>query len=91
MVEGSKADAAAGILAYPAATHLPAIATLVMLTAIGFLAVITAAVTASLVESGRRQFAASPEGDIARRLDEVTERLARIESALNRQGPESDV
>ena len=59
------------------------IAAVVMLTAIGLLAVITAAVTASLVESGRRRFAASSEQDVARRLDEVSERLARIEARLN--------
>ncbi len=64
------------------------IAAVVMLTAIGLLAVITAAVTASLVESGRRRFAASSEQDVARRLDEVSERLARIEARLNQ--PEGD-
>ncbi len=60
------------------------IAAVVMLTAIGLLAVITAAVTASLVESARGRFAASSEQDVARRLDEVSERLARIEARLNR-------
>jgi hypothetical protein len=54
-----------------------------MLTGIGFLAVITASVTASLIESSRRPFAES-EGDLARRLEEVTERLVRIESSLSR-------
>ena len=38
------------------------IATVVMLAGIGFLAVITAEVTASLVESGRRRFAAGSNG-----------------------------
>ena len=37
------------------------IATVVMLTGIGFLAVVTASVTASLVESSRRRFAAQSE------------------------------
>ena len=40
-------------------------------------------VTASLVESSRRRFAES-EVDLARRLEEVTERLVRIEAALAR-------
>ena len=68
------------------------IATALMLTAIGFLAVITASVTASLVESGRRRFAASSEADMEERLDELNARLARIEAALSpaRPGAPSD-
>jgi voltage-gated potassium channel len=62
------------------------IAAVVMLTAIGFLAVITASATAALVESGRRRFAARSEVDVEQRLDEVNVRLARIEAALG-QGP----
>ena len=58
------------------------IAAVVMLTAIGFLAVITAAATAALVESGRRRFVAKSEVDVEQRLDEVNARLARIEAAL---------
>ena len=58
------------------------IAGVVMLTAIGFLAVITASATAALVESGRRRFAAKSEQDMDQRLDEVNARLARIEAAL---------
>jgi voltage-gated potassium channel Kch len=59
------------------------IGAVVMLTGIGFLAVITASVTASLIESSRRRFAES-EGELARRLEEVTERLIRIEASLPR-------
>lgn len=62
------------------------IAGVLMLSAIGFLAVITASATASLVENGRRRFAATAEGDMAQRLDELNARLARIEAALGR-GP----
>lgn len=62
------------------------IAAVVMLTAIGFLAVITAAATAALVESGRRRFATGGEADIAQRLKELNDRLARIEAAIG-QGP----
>ncbi len=64
------------------------IATVVMLTGIGFLAVVTASVTASLVESSRRRFAAQSESDDARRLDVIDRRLARIEAALNQPSPQ---
>ena len=57
------------------------IGAVVMLAGIGFLAVITASVTASLIESSRRRFNAS-EADLAQRLEEVSERLERIEAGL---------
>jgi voltage-gated potassium channel len=71
------------------------IAAVVMLVGLGFLAVITASVTASLVESGRRRAAARSESeaaagadrDVARRLGELNERLARIEAALQDRAP----
>ena len=56
-----------------------------MLAGIGLLAVITASVTASLVESGRRRFAAQSEADDTRQFDEIIDRLARIEAALEQQ------
>jgi voltage-gated potassium channel len=58
------------------------IAAVIMLAGIGFLAVITASVTAGLVENSRRRVVAQSDADDARRLDEVNERLARIEAAL---------
>ena len=63
------------------------IAAVVMLTGIAFLAVITASVTASLIESSRRHVAAKSEGDVAERLAEVNERLARVERALRDAAP----
>ena len=63
------------------------IAAVVMLSGIGFLAVITAAVTASLVESSRARFTAQSGLDDARQFDEITDRLARIEAALEQQAP----
>ena len=63
------------------------IATVVMLTGIGFLAVVTASVTASLVENSRRRFAAQSEDDDARQFTEITDRLARIEAALEQRAP----
>jgi hypothetical protein len=57
-----------------------------MLTGIGFLAVITASVTASLIETSRRRFVES-EGELTKRLEEVSERLVRIEAALDAPPP----
>jgi voltage-gated potassium channel len=59
------------------------IGAVVMLTGIGFLAVITASATAALIESSRRRFATRAEHDVTRRLEEVSDRLARIETALD--------
>ena len=59
------------------------IATVMMLAGIGLLAVITASVTASLVESSRRRFTAQSEADDTRQFGEITDRLARIEAALS--------
>ncbi len=63
------------------------IGAVVMLTGLGFLAVITASVTASLVESSRRRYAAQSDVDEMRRLEDLSERLARIEAALERSAP----
>ena len=63
------------------------IGAVVMLMGIGFLAVITASVTASLIESSRRRYAAQSDLDEKRRLEDLSERLARIEAALDRLAP----
>ena len=63
------------------------VAAVLMLAGIGFLAVITASVTASLVESSRRLFVAQSEADVTRHLEEVNARLARIEAALDERAP----
>ena len=65
------------------------IGAVVMLAGIGFLAVITASVTASLIESSRRRFAAESEVDVTRRLEDISDRLARIEAALDQPMPPS--
>jgi voltage-gated potassium channel len=62
------------------------IGAVVMLTGIGFLAVITASVTASLIENSRRRFVES-EVDMARRMEELSQRLVRIEAAIARRTP----
>jgi len=63
------------------------IGAVIMLAGIGFLAVITASVTAALIESGRRRTGANSEGEVAQRLTELSERLARIEVALRDAPP----
>lgn len=65
------------------------VATMVMLAGIGFIAVITASVTAGLVENARRRFALQAEEDVSSRLREISQRLARIEAALDRSAPPS--
>ena len=57
-------------------------AAVVMLSGIGLLAVISASVTAELVESNRRRVAARADTATDQRLKEISERLARIEAAL---------
>ena len=65
------------------------IAAVVMLSGIGFIAVITAPELSlgeggtALIESSRRRFAARADADQARQLEEIGRRLARIEQALN--------
>lgn len=67
------------------------IASVLMLTAIGFLAVITASATAALVGGSRQRVDAAPDSDgLGQRLDEVNDRLARIEAALG-QDPSGQV
>jgi|tagenome__1003787_1003787.scaffolds.fasta_scaffold20735340_2 voltage-gated potassium channel len=57
------------------------IGTVVMLTGIGFIAVMTAAVTASLIEQARRQQMAESD-DPSVQLDRIEARLTAIEGAL---------
>jgi voltage-gated potassium channel Kch len=63
------------------------IGAVIMLAGIAFLAVITASVTAGLIENSRRRFTAQANVAEARRLDELNQRLARIEAALARRRP----
>jgi voltage-gated potassium channel len=62
-----------------------AVASVLMLTGIGFLTVVTAAVTAALIESARRRAPNSEEARIEAKLDEISARLQKLEAAL---GPE---
>ncbi|HSK14844.1 MAG TPA: potassium channel family protein [Gaiellaceae bacterium] len=58
------------------------IAVLVILVGIGFVTVVTAAITASFVESARRRLRGEDTEEAQRRFDELAERLDRIEAAL---------
>jgi voltage-gated potassium channel len=70
-----------------------ALAALVMLTGIGFLAVVTAAITAAFIESARKRFAemgSDPLEDaqadtMARQVEEILTRLERVESLLEKR------
>ncbi len=70
----------------PARTIGRLIGAVIMLTGIGFLAVITASVTASLIESARRRYAGD-DADMAQRIEQVDARLSRIEAAIDRLAP----
>jgi voltage-gated potassium channel len=59
------------------------IAAIVMLAGIGFIAVITAAVTASLIESARRGPRKAQEDRFERQLEEIGARLSAIEATLS--------
>jgi voltage-gated potassium channel len=58
------------------------IAALVMVTGIGFVTVVTAAVTAAFVESARRRLGQPSDPHAIERLDDVVARLDRLETLL---------
>jgi voltage-gated potassium channel len=60
------------------------IAAFVMVSGIGFVTVVTAAITALFVESARRRLRGEAEGTLDKRLDEIAGRLERIERALEK-------
>jgi len=65
----------------PTSTAGRAVATVVMLSGIGFLTVVTAAITATFIESARRALGSGDERVLAE-LRELSERLERIERRL---------
>jgi voltage-gated potassium channel len=66
----------------PESTTGRIIASVVMIGGIGFLTVITAAITSTFIENARRAFA-DPETDaVAAKLDQIGVRLDGIEAAL---------
>ena len=59
----------------------------IMLTGIAVLTVVTAAVTAALIEAARRRMADASDRDLAGRLDEISARLAAIEARMGESPP----
>jgi voltage-gated potassium channel len=68
--------------AVPEATGGRIVAVYVMLTGIGFLTVATAAISARLIESARRTVSEGDESALLLRLEELTDRLERMEASL---------
>ena len=58
------------------------IGAIVMLTGIGFLTVITAAVTAALIETARKRAGGASERELSEQLDEISARLSAIEARV---------
>jgi voltage-gated potassium channel len=58
---------------------------IVMLTAVGLVAVITAAITASFVQGARERLMGRGDEALARQLTQLAERLERIEEKLERR------
>ena len=59
------------------------IGAIIMLSGIGFLAVVTAAVTAALVESARRSLGGPSPQELGQRLTQIQARLDAIEKKLD--------
>jgi len=72
----------------PSSTGGRVIGAVVMLSGIGFLTVITAAVTAALIESARTRAGRVSDRDLSQQLDEISARLAAIESGASREPPQ---
>jgi voltage-gated potassium channel len=66
------------------------VASIVMLVGIGFLTVITAAITSTFIETTRRRLEGSTTQALATRLDQIGARLEAIEAGLSRIGDEPD-
>jgi hypothetical protein len=60
-----------------------------MVSGIGFLTVITAAVTASLIETARRRLRVGSEHELAKQLGEITRKLSVIEEKMTERDGES--
>jgi voltage-gated potassium channel len=70
----------------PHSTVGRAIGSVVMLTGIAFISLITASVTAMLIEQARQR-RPSPEDPVAARLEEISDRLETIEARLEGRKP----
>lgn len=72
----------------PSNTEGRLVGVVVMLSGIGFLTVITAAVTASLIEAARRRLQKGSEHDLAAQLEEIKNKLSVIESRVTERDGE---
>jgi len=70
----------------PTSTTGRLVAALVMVVGIGFLTVITAAITSTFVESARRRLAGTETDGVAAKLDQIAARLDAIEAGLKNIG-----
>jgi hypothetical protein len=61
-------------------------AALVMIVGIGFLTVITAAITSAFIESARRRFQGKSTDALSAKLDEIGTRLDAIEAGIRSIG-----
>ncbi len=61
------------------------IGSVVMIVGVGFLAVVTASIVATFVETARRRLVEnSGHEELARKLDQIMDRLERVETAVGR-------
>ena len=66
----------------PASTVGRLVAALVMVVGIGFLTVVTAAITSAFIESARRRIGSTSPDALSEKLDQIGARLGVIEAAL---------
>jgi len=71
----------------PTSTEGRLVAGLVMLLGIGFLTVVTAAITSSFIESARRRFQRAETETLSAKLDQISARLEVIEAGLKGETP----
>ena len=61
------------------------IGSVVMVVGVGFLAVVTASIVATFVETARRRLGEAPDHEeLTRKLDQIVDRLDRLETAIGR-------
>ncbi|HME02990.1 MAG TPA: potassium channel family protein [Solirubrobacteraceae bacterium] len=70
----------------PTSTVGRLVAALVMVVGIGFLAVVTAAITSAFIESARRRLQGTETDTLSAKLDEIGARLEVIEAGLKSMG-----
>jgi voltage-gated potassium channel len=68
----------------PTTTAGQLVAVAVMVVGIAFISVVTAAISAALIEGARRRLSAADDAARARELSEVVDRLERIEALVER-------